>query len=242
MSKPGQLRLDGARKQLGEFCLHISELTLASGSTLALLGPTGSGKSTRLRLLSSLETVTEGTITWNGMTYGKHPLPTDMLRTLAYVPQRPLLISGPVLENVALGLTFRGVKAAQSTAAEMLSKLGLAQLGTRSARNLSGGQTQLVALARALVLEPNLLLLDEPTANLDPASVAMAEEAISELHSRTGCTIVWVTHNLPQARRQCDQAVFLLQGSLVEAADISTFFSHPHDERTRRFIDGTMVY
>ena len=242
MSDPGELQIHNIRKQLGEFCLSIPELILAPGSILALLGPTGSGKSTLLRLLSSLETVTEGTITWNGMTYGRHPLPTHILRTLAYVPQRPLLISGTVLDNVALGLKFRGIKTAQDRAAELLSKLGLAKLGTRSARNLSGGQTQLIALARALVLEPDLLLLDEPTANLDPASVAMAEVAIAALHSRTGCMIVWVTHNLPQARRRCDQAALLLQGSLVEAAEISTFFSHPRDERTRRFVDGTMVY
>lgn len=242
MSDPGQLRLAAIRKQLGNFCLEVSELTLAPGSICALLGPTGSGKSTLLRLLSSLEPVTDGTITWNGTLYGQHPLPIEVLRTLACVPQRPVLLSGTVLENVALGLNFRGLKTAGNRAAEMLSTLGLGELGRQSARTLSGGQIQLVALARSLVLEPDLLLLDEPTANLDPASVALAEEAIARLHSRTGCTIVWITHNLPQARRRCDRAAFLLQGSLIEATDIQTFFSDPRDERTAQFVRGTMVY
>ncbi|NOX52856.1 MAG: phosphate ABC transporter ATP-binding protein, partial [Planctomycetes bacterium] len=101
---------------------------------------------------------------------------------------------------------------------------------------------QLVALARALVLEPDLLLLDEPTANLDPAHVALVEEAIAEDHQRRGTTVVWATHNLFQARRVAERVGLLLNGQLIEVASTQTFFDAPSDPRTADFVQGKMVY
>src|SRR5262249_18449655 len=123
-----------------------------------------------------------------------------------------------------------------------LCRLGLDGLAARAARTLSGGEAQLVALARALVLEAEVLLLDEPTAHLDPARVALVEQVLREERSGRGGTLVWATHNLFQARRVADRVALLLDGRLVELAPVSEFFDSPRDPRTAAFVRGEMVY
>jgi len=124
----------------------------------------------------------------------------------------------------------------------MLERLGLGALGGRGARTLSGGEAQLVALARALVLGAEVLLLDEPTAHLDPARVALVEEAVRDTQRRRGDTVVWATHNLFQARRVADRVALLLEGRLVEVAPAEAFFTGPSDPRTAAFVRGEMIY
>ncbi|MEZ4661925.1 MAG: ATP-binding cassette domain-containing protein [Caldilineaceae bacterium] len=111
-----------------------------------------------------------------------------------------------------------------------------------SRRTLSGGEMQRVALARALVLQPDVLLLDEPTANLDPRNVALIESIVADLNQRQGVTVVLVTHNVFQARRLAHRAALMLDGQIVETADKDTFFGNPSDPRTQAFIEGDMVY
>ena len=125
---------------------------------------------------------------------------------------------------------------------EFLERLGLARFAGQSARTLSGGQIQLLALARALVLAPDVLLLDEPTGSLDPARVAMVEEAILNAQRRRTMTVVWATHNLFQARRVGHEVALLLNGSLVEVSPTWSFFEKPTDERTAHFVQGKIVY
>ena len=124
----------------------------------------------------------------------------------------------------------------------MLERLGLRRLVKQDARTLSGGQLQLLAIGRALVVEPEVLLLDEPTAHLDPANVALVEDVIQEQKQRLGMTVVWATHNLFQARRMASRVALLLSGRLIEVADRKTFFDSPSDERTTAFVQGKMVY
>jgi tungstate transport system ATP-binding protein len=154
-----------------------------------------------------------------------------------------LLLTESVLYNVEYGLRIRGVLSASDRSAAILAQLGLSHLATQDARTLSGGQMQLVALGRALVVEPDILLLDEPTANLDPSNVALVESVIRERQQQSGMTVVWATHNLFQARRVASRAGLLLNGRLIEVAHTADFFSdRPADDRTAQFVQGKMVY
>ena len=233
--------LRGVSRRLSEtFQLRIDELTIRRGEVLALLGPTGAGKTTLMRLLTGLEYPEEGVIQFNRTSLNRGS-PLSLLRDITMVHQRPLLVNGSVESNVAYGLRARR-RAPDSKVNEVLKRLELGRLARYDARLLSGGQMQLVALARALVLEPEVLLLDEPTANLDPAYVALVEKTICETQAERGMTVVWATHNLFQARRVSHWVTLLLDGRVIEVAENSAFFANPDDPRTAAFIQGKMVY
>jgi tungstate transport system ATP-binding protein len=138
-------------------------------------------------------------------------------------------------------LELRGRKG-QEQVARALECVGLLTLARQAARTLSGGEAQRVALARATVLEPTVLLLDEPTANLDPYNVAVIEGIVQQLNAERGTTLVLVTHNVFQARRLASRVMFLLNGSVIEVAEKDQFFTAPRDPRTAAFVRGDMVY
>jgi tungstate transport system ATP-binding protein len=234
-------RLAGVSRRLDEaFCLRIEKLTVERGEVLALLGPTGAGKTTLLRLLTGVEFPDKGVIEFHGAPLGRGSS-LAQLRRITMVHQRPILLNGSVETNVAYGLRVRRCERSAKVK-EVLDRLGIGRLARHDARSLSGGQLQLVALARTLVLEPEVLLLDEPTANLDPAYVTQVEQAIRDTQLRHGMTVVWATHNLYQARRVSHQVALLLDGSIVEAAETGEFFASPNDPRTAAFIQGKMIY
>jgi tungstate transport system ATP-binding protein len=238
-----QYQLDEVtRRYSSGFCLDVPRLAIERGETVCLLGPTGAGKSTLLRLLTGLEPPTTGRIAWCGepLPAGGWPLATR--RKIAAAAQQSVLLSGSVRYNVAFGLRIRGQRQQDGKVQQILESLNIGLLSEQSARTLSGGQTQLVALARALVIEPDVLLLDEPTAHLDPPHVALVESAIQEQQQRLGSTVVWATHNLFQARRVAARVALLLGGKLIEAGPTSRFFDQPADQRTADFIQGKMVY
>lgn len=224
----------------GRTVLDIERLEVHRGEVLALVGPSGAGKSTLLRLLNFLETPTAGLITYDGRPInGQAPL--AVRRQVTTVFQRPVLQRGTVWANVAYGLRLRGLPS-DGPVDRMLERVGLAPFARHQARLLSGGEMQRVALARALVVQPRVLLLDEPTANLDPYNVGLIEELVRAENTERGTTVVLVTHNVFQARRLAHRTGLLLGGRLVELADTPTFFTAPADPRTAAFVRGEMVY
>jgi tungstate transport system ATP-binding protein len=229
-----------ARRLSNSFRLHVDDLAIPRGGVIGLVGPTGAGKTTLLRLLTGLQKPDGGTIVFEGLPLDAAS-PLSLLRKITMVHQRPLLIDGSVEHNVAYGLCTRGCVRAAAVK-EFLRRLGLDGIARQDARSLSGGQTQLVALARALVFEPSVLLLDEPTANLDPGHVGLVERVIDEIQAQRMMTVVWATHNLFQARRMSQHAMLMLNGSVVEVGENKAFFESPADPRTAAFIEGKMVY
>ena len=218
--------------------LDLPALDIEHGEVLAMIGPSGSGKSTLLRLLQLLETPTQGYIAFEGTRLNERPA-LDVRRRIATVFQLPALLDRSVYDNVAYGLRLRGERDGREHVMAAIERVGLRDLAQARARTLSGGEAQRVALARTLVLNPAALLLDEPTANLDPYNVHLIEEIIRG-HGST--TVVLVTHNTFQARRLADRVGLLLGGQLVELDATERFFTNPIDPRTRSFINGEMVY
>ena len=228
------------KEYAGRVVVDIAALEIRAGEIFAIVGPSGAGKSTLLRLLNFLETPSTGTLAYAGESMnGSTRIETR--RQVTTVFQRPLLLRANVRDNVAYGLHLRG-ESADGRVDEMLERVGLADLRNASAQKLSGGEMQRVALARALVIEPRVLLLDEPTANLDPYNVGLIEEIVRQNNRERGTTIVLVTHNIFQAKRLAHRVGLMLSGSLIEVRDNPSFFDSPSDSRTAAFVRGEMVY
>ena len=227
----------------GRTVLRIPKLEVLCGEVFAIVGPSGAGKSTLLRLLNFLEPPSTGTIHFRDAAFdAKQPMPLALRRRVTTVFQRPMLLSRSVAENVAYGLSLRGRRDGRELVQDTLEKVGLGSFASQPARTLSGGEAQRVALARAMVLELDALLLDEPTANLDPYNVGLIEDIVKRLNEESKTTIVLVTHNVFQAHRLADRVALILEGELVEVADVATFFESPRDPRTAAFVRGDMVY
>lgn len=234
-------RLANLSKQYGDRAvLRVPELEIGEGETLALIGPSGAGKSTLLRLLALLESPTSGTLAYDGQQIAG-PVPVALQRQVTLMFQHPLLLDTTVEQNAGYGLRVRGRRDRQKIAA-VLEQLGLGELVSARVKSLSGGEQQRVALARALVIQPRVLLLDEPTAHLDPYNVQIIEEAIAELQRTRGTTIVLATHNLHQARRLATRTAVLLDGEPIEAAPTEYLFSEAADPRTIAFLQGGIVF
>jgi tungstate transport system ATP-binding protein len=209
------------------------DLQLPGSRRVAILGANGAGKSVLLRTLHGLVRPTEGTVSWAGSAVR----PLDQ----ALVFQRPVMLRRSAVGNVAYGLAVRGVPAVERglRAQESLARVGLAALGDRQARVLSGGEQQRLALARAWATRPRVMFLDEPTASLDPSAGAEVERVMSEIHV-AGTAIVFSTHVLGLARRLADEIVFLHQGRIAERTPAAQFFSHPQTAEAVQFLRGEL--
>lgn len=221
--------------------LDIADLNIWRGEILALVGPSGAGKSTLLRLLNFLELPTQGVIQFGGQVITA-ALPLAERRRVVAVFQRPGLLQRTVAANIGYGLGLRGRTLSPALLNQWLERLGLTLLAQQSAHKLSAGEGQRVALARALVVEPDVLLLDEPTANLDPYNVGLMERIVQEEQARTGMTVVWVTHDLFQARRVAHRVALLLRGQVVEVGRTDDFFMRPQSQAAAAFVRGELVY
>jgi tungstate transport system ATP-binding protein len=224
----------------GRRVLELGELSIREGEVLVVLGPNGAGKSTLLRLLNLLEAPGSGQIAYRGQPVG-FPAPLALRREITTVFQHPILLKRSTWDNVVFGLRLRGQQP-DGSLTTLVHQLDLEKLVHTPAERLSGGEAQRVALARALAIRPKVLLLDEPTANLDPYSAGLVEEMVLGLRSERNTTIVLVTHNVFQARRLADRVVMLLGGRIVEAAETDRFFESPRDPRTAAFVRGELVY
>ena len=225
----------------GRRVLDIDRLDVGRGEVLAVLGPSGSGKSTLLRLLNFLEQPSGGTLIFDGQMVDDRLL-LEQRRRVTTVFQRPALLRRSVADNIGYGLKLRGEKLPDDELAAWLDRLGLAHLARQRADKLSAGEAQRVALARALVLRPDVLLLDEPSANLDPYNIGLIERLVAEAHAETGMTVVWVTHDIFHARPVAGRVAFLVCGRLIELADVATFFTAPKTPQAAAFLRGELVY
>lgn len=237
-------RVHGIRKSYqNRLVLQIEHLEIYPGEILALVGPSGAGKSTLLRLLNFLEPPNAGEIFFHGRVYSlDSEMPLELRRKVTTVFQRPMLLNRSVGANIRFGLDLRGINRSGERVRAVLEEVGLAGFEHAKARSLSGGEAQRVALARAMVIQPEVLLLDEPTANLDPYNVGMIEKIVLNLNAQHGTTTVLVTHNVFQARRLAHRVALLLDGRIIEMADAHTFFTNPVDARTGAFVRGDMAY
>jgi tungstate transport system ATP-binding protein len=194
------------------------QLSIAAGERVALIGANGSGKSTLLRLVHGLLAPTGGQLRGN----------PDLAQAMVF--QRPYLMRTSVRNNVALALWLRGIpwRQAQQQALLALARVGLEALAQRPARKLSGGQQQRVALARAWALAPQVLVLDEPTASLDPHAKREVEALIHDLaHADAAMTLVFASHNLGQVKRLATRVLYLEQGQVLADLPVNDFFAGP---------------
>ncbi len=220
----------------GKRLIDAIDLALEAGPRSVILGPNGAGKSLLLRLANGLIAPTGGRVHWAGRA------PDRALRQRqAMVFQRPVLLRRSAAANLRHALRARGFRGPELGARveEGLARAGLAALGRRPARLLSAGEQQRLALARALGHDPEVVLLDEPTASLDPASARLIEEQIQAAH-QAGTKIILVTHDLGQARRLADEIVFLWGGRVEERRPAAEFFAAPTSPKAQAYVAGRM--
>lgn len=234
MVAPPLLRLHDATVRFGDVqALSRVSLTLHSGERLALVGANGSGKSTLLRLLHGLVQAS-----------GRQVLALQgRLPVIAMLFQRPFMMDLSVRRNVLLSLWLRKVPKSERAqrCSSALQRVGLLGLAERRARTLSGGQQQRLALARAWALAPDILLLDEPTASLDPSAKREVEALIEEL-AHDGLTLVFATHNLGQAKRLATRVIYLEAGRLVVDLPTERFFNDALPPEAARFLKGELPW
>lgn len=214
---------------LGPLSFHLDD----PGITM-VLGFNGAGKSVLIRLLHGMLEPAVGRITWEGKVISK-----DLRQRQAMVFQKPVLLRRSVSANVDFALNLGGA-ADPVRRDELLDRVGLSGLGNRPARRLSGGEQQRLALARAMATEPEVLFLDEPAANLDPASVLLIEQIVSELNAG-GTKIIFVSHDIAQAKRLANDILFLHRGALAEYTAAEEFFSEPASAAARAYLKGELL-
>lgn len=219
--------------------LENINLNIDKGEVFALIGPTGAGKTTVLRLIDLLEVPSAGEIYFDGRRIpesGKQRL--EVRRRMSFVLQKPRVFNLSVYDNVAYGLKWRGERKDKidKKVNKILEMVGLKGYKDRNAHTLSGGEAQRVALARAMVVEPEVLLLDEPTANLDPVSTERIEQIISYIIERRNTTMIMATHDMSQGQQLADRIGVIINGKVVQVDDAKEVFRLPKDKEVANFV------
>ena len=210
-------------------------LAIAGGGVSVIMGPNGAGKSVLLRLLTGLIEPDSGIVTWAGGRPDRARAPA-----VGLVFQKPVLLRRSVQANVRYALRDGTLAERNSRALQALARAGLKHLADAPARLLSGGQQQRLAIARALAPDPEVLLLDEPCANLDPAATAAIEALIGDAKLR-GTKVVLVTHDVAQAKRVADDITFIHDGRIEEQTPATEFFDNPASPASRAYLDGRLL-
>jgi len=208
-----KVSLNNIKKYYDEkLVLDIEELEIEKGKITGIIGPNGSGKSTLLNIIAGLDRKYSGTVTYDRQVINK-----DIYSKMTLVSQKPYLFRRKVYDNIAYPLKIRNMDKTEikKRISEVISRLEIEELKDKKAHLLSGGESQKVSLARALVFKPELLLLDEPTSNIDPESIKVLEREVVKFNKETGATIIIVTHNLEQSDRICDNIVYLERGRVI---------------------------
>lgn len=237
-------RIEDLSKSFGnKKVLQNINLKIIRGEIFAFMGPSGVGKTTMLRLLNLLEMPTTGKLIFSG-NENAIMQKNNIMRRMSMLFQRPAIFNTSVFNNVAYGLVIRRVdkKTIEKKVIDSLALVGLAGCEYQKALTLSGGEAQRMAFARAIVFKPDVLLLDEPTANLDPANVVKIEEIIRKIRSELDTTIIMASHNIYQVRRLADRVGILLNGELIEVNTKKQMFTNPNDARSYAFINGEFIY
>jgi tungstate transport system ATP-binding protein len=234
------IRIENLTKTFGNAdTIRETSLGIRAGEIFTFIGPSGSGKTTLIRLIDLLERPTSGTIFFDGIdTAGTEQVRLAIRRRMGMVFQKPAVLNTTVAKNVAFGLRFRGVPEAeaQKKVFSALELVGLPDFTGRKAVTLSGGEMQRVALARAIVTEPEVLLLDEPTANLDPVSSDLIEDLILRINKKFGTTIIMSTHDMIQGQRLADRIGVIMNGKLVQTGNAGEIFYQPKGRDIARFV------
>ena len=225
--------------------LDLGPGEIAGGRITGIIGPNGAGKTTLLNIIAGLDTPDTGRVRY-GMS-GEH----DETRYYADTPreritlifQQPYMLHTTVEKNIAYPLKLRKTppEEIKRRSDELMKELGLAVLAKQKAWRLSGGEMQKTAFARALSFKPELLLLDEPTSNIDNATTADIEDLLRHEKSRGGVTMVIVSHDLSQIRRLCDDVIFMNKGNIVESGSADDILKTPREADTRTFVEGGLL-
>lgn len=234
------IKIDNLSIHLPDFAVRDVSLSVAPGEFFILLGPTGAGKSLILEALAGLAPITQGTLHLNG-TEITH-LPPEK-RHLAIVYQDGALFPHlTVKENIAFGLRYQNKKAdnARQTVHDLMDRLGITRLKTRKPPTLSGGEKQRTALARALAVKPDVLLLDEPLSALDPATRSEISTLLKTLHRDEAMTCLMVTHDFDEARYLGQSMAVIRDGRIEQSGPVQTLFHHPETPFVARFLKATL--
>jgi len=230
--------------------LRDINISIDRGEVFAMIGPTGAGKTTLLRIIDLLDNPSRGQVLYDGNDVAfSEKARLEIRRRMAFVLQKPVVFNNSVYDNVAYGLRWRGLEKRQirDKVNVILEATQLTDYANRNARTLSGGEMQRVAIARAVATNPEVLLLDEPSANLDPVSSAKIEDILTDIIKQFSITVVMATHDMAQGQRLADRIAVLVNGEIVQVGRSNDIFFSPTNREVAEFvgmeniIDGVVV-
>jgi tungstate transport system ATP-binding protein len=237
-----KLRIENLKRTYDErVVVDVARCEIPGGAITGIIGPNGSGKTTLMNIIAGLDTPLSGKVLYeleDGSFSANIPA-----QAVTMLFQTPYLLHTTVEKNIAYPLHLRNVKreVIKRRVNNLMDELDLTPFARSRAWQLSGGETQKVALARAIALKPQLLLLDEPTSNIDNTSVAVIEKTLNKERSKHHMTSIIISHNLAQIRRLCDRVLFMHEGRIVEQGSAEQVLMHPSDPRTRAFVAGELL-